>query len=162
MPLTLVTTPGPTANAYADRASVLALAPYRGAPGLAFLELTEDQQVSAIASAAAEIESFVVVGATLAQATAFPVELVRANQELAIARAPQFVDGATGDPLAPAISTIKRDKVGELEVEFFAPTTTDTASVKALPPVVQRYLTRFLQLPITSVGYGSSIAVRGS
>ncbi|WP_353268009.1 hypothetical protein [Gemmatimonas sp.] len=162
MPLALVTTPGPTANAYADRASVVALASYRGTSGAAFLELSEDQQVSAIASAAAEVDSFVIASATLAGATAFPSDLVRANQELAIVRAPLFADGATADPLVPVVSALKRDKTGPLEQEFFEPATTDAASVKALPPVVQRYLTRWMQLPITSVGYGRSTAVRGS
>lgn len=162
MPLTLVTTPGLGANAYADRASVVALAAYRGAPGTAFLDLSNDQQVAAIASAAAEIDSFVIASATLAGATRFPNDLVRANQELAIVRAPLFADGATADPLVPAVSAVKRDKTGPLEVEYFEPATTDAASVKALPPVVQRYLTRWLQLPITSVGYGRSTAVRGS
>jgi hypothetical protein len=163
MPLLLTTTPG-SANAYADRLSVLAVAAYRGVSGSVFLDLTEDQQIAAIATTAAEIDSFVVSAASLAGASVFPPSMVRANQELAIARAAAFGDNATGDPLTPVVRTIKRDKTGPLETEFFAPTVTDPASVQALPPVVQRLIDPWLrrQIPLPVPGYGQSVAVRGS
>jgi hypothetical protein len=161
MPLSLSTTPGVSANAYADLESVQALAAYRGASGVAFLELTADQQVQAIATAAAEIDSFVVPLATLAGAASFPLDLVKANQELAIVRAPAFADGATGDPTTPVIDRVKRDRTGELETEYFAPATMDPASIAAFPPVVQRLVARWQRLTVAS-NYGSSTAVRGA
>jgi hypothetical protein len=119
MPLTLVTDAGDAAvNAFADLVSVQALAAYRGASGTAFLDLSPDQQVSAIASAAAEIDSFVITSATLAGASSFPLDIVRANRELAIARASLFADGATADPLTPTVDRVKRDKTGPLETEY--------------------------------------------
>ncbi len=162
MPLTLVTTPGDAAvNSYTDLASVQELAAYRGAPGAAFLELEDDQQIAAIASAAAEIDSFVVEEATLLGATEFPSDVVRANRELAIVRHASFADGATDDPLSPSVDRIKRDKTGPLETEYFAPATVDPAAVSSLPPVVQRLLKRWLYSS-TATGYGTGTAIRGS
>jgi hypothetical protein len=164
MALALVTTPGPTANAYAEQAVVVALAAYRGAPGRVFLDLSSDEQMAAIAAAAAELDSFVVPAATLAGATTFPPAMVRANEELAITRAPLFTETATADPLVPVTNTIKRDKTGPLETEYFAPPTVDPAAVQALPPIVQRLIDRWLKrpVPMAAAGYGSSTAVRGA
>ena len=166
MPLALITTPGDAAaNAYTELVPVQELAAYRGAPGAAFLALDADQQTSAVASAAAEIDSFVVDDARLQSATTFPVDVVKANRELAIIRAAAFADGATADPMTPTLDRIKRDKTGPLETEFFAPPTVDAASVSALPPVVQRLLARWLystEVATSVTGYGMGTAVRGS
>jgi hypothetical protein len=174
VPLTLVTTAGAAnANAYVDLVDVQAVAAYRGPSGEAFLDLTEDQQVQAIATVAQALDPLPYLGevATEEQALAWPrtgtpysgipSRLKRANIEGAIALHASFTLDATTSVLAPVVDPVKSVKAGAVEVEFFTPSTIKADDLSAFPIIVQRLVTPLLR-PAPVSGYGSSTAVRRS
>lgn len=172
MPITLVTTAGAAyANAYVDLATVRAVAAYRGVPGETFLDLTEDQQIQAIATTALGIDALCYEGSptTSTQALAFPRNgdatvppaIVRANTEEAIAKASAFSEETPSNVLAPADQPVKRVKAGPVEVEFQPAATLNADSMSAFALITQRLLAPFLCRPAVP-GWGVGVVTRGS
>jgi hypothetical protein len=181
VPLTLVTTPGASnANAYADLAQTLAVAAYRGPSGETFIGLTADEQISAIASFAAELDAVEYEGQPLsvAQSMAWPrtgedgipVAIVRASIEGAILRAPSF-DGSAAEPapspLDPDRQALKALGVGPVKLQFDTGAADATlladpalASIAHLPLIVQRLIAPYVRRRRAS--FGASVAVRAS
>jgi hypothetical protein len=184
MALTLVATVGASnANSYATVAAGIAAAAYRvGGNAAAWVLLSTDQQIQTLVSATSAEDALEgVIGfkgdrATSTQAlewprtgtayvsTVLPPPLVSATIELAFSYAPAFAD-ATLDVLNPATNgNVKRDKVGPIEQEFFAPATVDvldpTAALAPFPTLVQRLLAGLIRIP--AVAWGSAVAVRSS
>lgn len=172
MPLTLVTTPGAAdANAYADLASVQAFAAYRGGAGQAFLDLTVDEQIQAIATTALAIDPLDYIGtrATSTQALAWPrtgtdydgvpLAVIRANTELAITRAPEFTITATTSSLNPQPNAVRKLKVGPIELTFPDPVTPTVTSL--IPATILGLLKDVLRASTPGAGaWGSATVVR--
>lgn len=98
---------------------------------------------------------------------AWPTRLVNAviQQVFADAVAGTIGESATGTPVNPSLTTsnIKRQKIGPLEKEFFAPTTT-TVTVTTLgrfAPIVQNLLAPLIR-QASSSQWGSGVARRAS
>lgn len=185
MPLTLVATAGASnANAYADVATASAAAAYRiGADAVAWLALSADQKIQSLVTATRDIDTLLFTGdrATSTQAlewprtgtdyadTVLPATLVSATIELAFSYAPAFAVGATIDPLNPdtTAARLKREKVGPLESEWFAPATgpdvygAEATGLERFPGIVQRLLAPLLWLAAVNT-WGSAAVVRTS
>lgn len=99
---------------------------------------------------------------------AWPTRLVNAviEQVIADAIAGKLGSSATTDPVNPSLTTsnLKRQKIGPLEKEFFAPTATvvDLTSVARFAPIVQNLLAPLLRDDNTAGEWGSSTVVRSS
>lgn len=173
--MSLVATSGAAnANAYADAATAQAYAETR-VGSAAFLALNDDQQEQALITAASEMDTLEAVPGFLGtrysttQALAFPrgatatlpVNLVRANIELAMSYAAAVVAGT--DPLSADVGNgnIKEDTVGPITTVYFAPGAVGATAVERFPAFVQRLLYALLIQPAAS-GWGSAEVSRGS
>lgn len=85
--------------------------------------------------------------------------LVLATQLQAFHLAERHALGEIGTPIANT-SNVRRDKVGELETEFFAPTSTLTNAFDLLPAQVRALLTPLLASDASAWGTGT--VVRGA
>jgi len=169
-----VTTPGADdANAYAEVADALVVAPFRGAAGAVFGALDPDQQEAALQAVALDIDATLFAGAPTytTQSMAFPrdgdttipAKIARANIEEAIVRASLFATGATGNPFDASGGVdggIKRKKVDVLETEWFEPRSVTAGSLRRFSLLVQNLLHGFLYVEYS--GYGSANVVRTS
>lgn len=176
MPLEVDATAGAEdANAYADIEAADAHLEFR-VGSAAWFDLSDDDKAQALVTAARDIDAlegdpgFTGDRSDDEQALAFPrdgddelpIEVVRANIELALTYVPAFAAGYTGDVLATDASNgnIKRDKVGQIEVEYFAPGSSSATALSRLPAIVQRLLSSFVVTATT--GWGSATVTRGS
>jgi hypothetical protein len=170
--LTLVATPGADdANAYATVAEADDELSYR-VGGEAWDTETADQKIQDLVTAASIIDGLLLNGepSTDSQSMQFPrdgdtdipLEVWKANILLALDVAKKRQAGAT-DVVNPTVSTTKRARSGDDEVEFFEPVADlrDPYSLAALPLEVQRLLTLWVILPV-SLGWGSATVVRNS
>lgn len=158
MALELIATPAaPDANAYLTQAQADALALYR-IGGAAWDDLTSDEQIQALVTATASIDTlepqwWCTARSTSEQALAWPRggamtlpdSLVRATFELAFSYIPAFTSGT--DVLNPDLraGNIKRKKIDVLETEYFAPGADPSGasaatSVQRFPAAVQGFL----------------------
>jgi hypothetical protein len=172
MPLTLDATPGgANANAYATVGEADTELSYR-VGGEAWTTETADQKIQDLVTAASMIDALILVGepSSDTQAMAFPrdgdteipAEVWKANIVLALDVARKRQAG-TIDVVNPALTTTKRAKSGDDEVEFFQQSgdLADPYSLTALPLEVQRLLTLWVLLP-ASLGWGSAVVTRTS
>jgi hypothetical protein len=182
MPLTLTETAGGVdSNSYASAAAALAVAAYRPA-GAAFIALTADQQVQALATVTQDIDSiaypapgqyggFIGERATTTQAlewprtgTAYaglPASLVAATIEYAILMAPQVAAGTYTLEAVSGLGNIKREKVDTIEVEYFAGAAPVADALARFPRIVQDLLRSLVMAPVANT-WGSGTAARGS
>lgn len=100
---------------------------------------------------------------------AWPLKLVTAviEQVFADAIAGKIGESATVDPINPTLTAqnLKRQKIGPLEKEYFAPTATtvDLTSVARFAPIVQNLLAPLLRDTASAASeWGTSIARRAS
>lgn len=172
MAIALIVTAGAAdANAYVDLVTVQTVAAYRGAPGVAFLGLAEDQQIQAIATTALSLDALCFAGSLSSdtQAMAFPRDgnttipsaIVRANTEEAISKAASFLDGVSSNVLAPDTQAIKRVKAGPVEVEFQPAAVLTAESLSTFALITQRLLAPLLCRP-AAAGWGVGVVTRGS
>lgn len=94
-------------------------------------------------------------------ATAWPSILVQATILLAWYNATRLAADPETDVANPDTAVIKREKVGPIETEFFAPSTTVSDQLSRFPANV-RALLRPLVYAAPAAGYGSSTARRSS
>jgi hypothetical protein len=179
VPLTLVATAGdPDANAYIDVDDADELASYRVGVSARWDLLTDDQKTQALVTAASEIDTleampgFLGDRATADQPLAFPrtdlssaipAKVAKANAELAFSYMGAFATGSTVDPLAATLGNgnIKRDKVGPIETEYFAPGSVEATAFERLPAVLQRLLYEFVNHNLNT-DWGSAVVERTS
>lgn len=177
MPLVLNTTVGdPAANGYASVADADQTAAYRlSGPAVGWADLESAQKIQALVTATADLDTndFASEPLTAEQALQFPrvawpsipPAIRQATIELAFVYAAQAVADSTVDVLNAATNgNIKREKVGPLETEYFAPTSDVSAGLARYPAIVQRLLTRYLRVDAAEAAgaWGSGIAVRTS
>lgn len=172
MPLTLVATPGAAnANAYADVAEADDFLSYR-VGGEAWADETADQKIQALVTGASMIDALPLIGepSSDTQALQFPrdgddeipTEVWKANIVLALDMARKRQAGII-DVVNPVLTTTKRAKSGDDEVEFFQQSSelTDPYGLSSLPLEVQRLLTLWVLLP-AAFGWGSAEVTRTS
>lgn len=174
---------GVSSNGYADVAAVLAVAAYRPA-GAAFIALTADQQVQAIATVTQDIDAlanpapglwggFIGERATTTQAlewprsgtsyaaTDLPRVLVAATIEYAILVASKVATGAYTLDVVTGLGLIKRKKIDVIETEYFPGAEPVTDALSHFPRVVQDLLRPLVIVPAGHL-WGSGSASRGS
>lgn len=173
MPLTLDSTVGgANANTYADAATADDYLSYRiGAS--AWATYTADLKAQALVSATRDLDTLDFIGerATDTQALEWPRtgtsyaadelpdDLVAAVIELAFLYAQEFT--ASGAIAAPtANGNLKRKKVGPIEKEWFAPTTTVAIDVERFPAAIQALIADLIRSAVSA--WGSASVVRGS
>lgn len=174
MPLTLVATPAAVnANAYATVAEAIAYADYR-VGGAAFIALTSDQKIQALVTATTDIDTveddpgFIGERYTGTQAlewprdsAVLPIDLVRANIELAMSYAPAFTAGTDVLNAVVGNGNIKEDTVGPLTTVYFEAGTVGATALERFPAIVQRLLFGLVLHPVENE-WGSAIVTRGS
>jgi len=182
MPIAIDATAGGAAsNGYSTTSAVAAVAAYRPG-GAAFIALTADQQVQAVATVTQDIDSianaapgqyggFIGEKATTAQAlewprtgtdyTGLPAPLVAATIEYAIIMAPQVLAGTYTLEAVSGLGNIKRVKTDVLEREYF-PGAEPIADVLARFPRIVQDLLRSLVIVPAENAWGSGTAARGS
>lgn len=165
---------GASSNAYADVAAATTVATYRvGGSAAAWLALTPDQKIQTLVTATRDIDALLFKGAratgtqalewprtgTAYASTIIPAPIIAATIELAFSYATAVTAGT--DVLNPDTATIKREKVGEIETEYFTPSTPLTDDLTHFPLIVQRLLAPLVWIAAAS-GWGNSLAVRTS
>jgi hypothetical protein len=95
----------------------------------------------------------------------WPTRLVQATIELAFSYAPGIIADEATDPLTvdPSSGNVKREKVGVIETEFFAPTASPEAlaTIDRFPPIV-RNLVRSLVRVAAGAAWGQGTVRRAS
>lgn len=151
----------------------------RGAVLDAWSELDDDDKLAALISATRDVDTLDWIGdrASAEQelewprtdtdysTDAWPRNLVRAVIELAFSYAPTFSADEPTDPLAPdpANGNIKKETIGPISTEFFAPTSTAEArtTIERFPAIVQNLLRPLIRAVSTSQ-WGQGRVVRAS
>lgn len=178
MPLALdASVGGAASNSYATVAAAESAATFRaGGNATAWVALTPDQKVMSLVTATRDIDTVRFKGgrASTTQALEWPrtgtqyasnilpKPLVDATIELAFSYAPAFAAGASVDPLNAddSAARIKREQVGEVEVEYFTPPSAPGEQLARLPAIVQRLLAPLVW--VASGGWGRSTVARAS
>jgi hypothetical protein len=141
----------------------------------AFDALSEETQEKHLNSAARDLDTVAWIGSRASaeqelewprtgtgySSDAWPSILVEATILLAWYNAKQLETNPDADIGNPETSVIKREKVGPIETEYFAPSTTVSDQLSRFPAHV-RALIRPLVYVAAAAGYGSAIVTRGS
>lgn len=164
------------ATVYADADAADAVADLR-VGGAAFKALEGEDKDRAAATATADLDTVDWIGervdpdqllawprtGTDFDEDAWPQRVIDAAIELMFSYVPAFATGATIDVLNPdAVEpNIKREKVGPLDTEYFAPRTVDATALERFPAVVQRLLAPLVRTP-DAAAWGTGASVRTS
>lgn len=166
------------AIAYADQSAADAAALLRETVVRdAWEDLESEQKDGALATAARDLDTVDWIGERASDEQelewprtgtdysddAWPELLVRANIALALSYAPAFATGATANVLNPdpADRNIKKEKVGQLETEYFVARTVEATALERFPEEVQRLLYSLVRR-VDANAWGSATVTRGS